>query len=77
MIGLELAGILLGIGLYISYNMGFRKGTATSAQATMILMREFLADKKGYDWTDITLGKNFNRLTRWMEQLENGDEEKS
>ena len=77
MIGLELAAMLFGIGLYIAYHMGFSKGTSTSAQATMIIMREFLADKQGYDWTDITLGKNFNRLTRWMEQLENGDEEKS
>tara|TARA_B100001996_G_scaffold216204_1_gene166227 strand:- start:34 stop:270 length:237 start_codon:yes stop_codon:yes gene_type:complete len=78
MVTLELAGALMGIGFYISYHIGFRKGTATSAQATMLIMREFLADKQGYDWTDITLGKNFNRLTRWMDQLEkNGEEEKS
>ena len=43
----------------------------------MILMREFLNHSKGSDWVDITLGKNFNRVHRWMDNLEDGEEEKS
>tara|TARA_Y100000996_G_scaffold381989_1_gene336908 strand:+ start:726 stop:959 length:234 start_codon:yes stop_codon:yes gene_type:complete len=77
MIGIELAGALMGIGFYIAYHMGFRKGTATSAKATMWIMREFLNEKQGSDWTDITLGKNFNRVHRWMSEMEDGEEEKT
>ena len=77
MIGLELAGAVLGIGLYIAYYMGFRKGTATSAHATMIIMREFLNHSQGSDWTEITLGKNMNRVHRWMAEMEDGEEEES
>ena len=69
MIGLDLAAALFGIGLYIAYHLGYRKGTALSAQATMIIMREFLSNSQGKDWTDITLGKNFNRVHRWMDRL--------
>ena len=58
-------------------SMGYKKGTALSAQATKILMREFLNHSKGSDWVDITLGKNFNRVHRWMDNLEDGEEEKS
>jgi hypothetical protein len=77
MIGLELACAVFGIGLYIAYYIGFRKGTATSAHATMIIMREFLNHSQGSDWTDITLGKNMNRVHRWMDRLEDGEEEES
>ena len=77
MIGLELAGAVLGIGLYIAYYMGFRKVTATSAHATMIIMREFLNHSQGPDWTDITLGKNMNRVHRWMAEMDDGEEEES
>ena len=77
MIGLELAAACMGIGFYVAYQMGYKKGTALSAQATMILMREFLNHTKGSDWVDNTLGKNFNRVHRWMDNLEDGEEEKS
>ena len=77
MIGLELAAACMGIVFYVAYQMGYKKGTSLSAQATMILMREFLNHSKGSDWVDITLGKNFNRVHRWMDNLEDGEEEKS
>ena len=77
MIGLELAAAILGIGFYLAYQMGFRKGTNASAQATMIIMREFLNHSQGSDWTDITLGKNMNRVHRWMAEMEDGEEEES
>ena len=74
MIGLELSAMLIGITAYLAYRWGFRQGTASSATATMVIMREFLNESQGSDWTDITLGKNFNRVHRWMDKLENGEE---
>tara|TARA_B100000287_G_scaffold409933_1_gene437802 strand:+ start:870 stop:1100 length:231 start_codon:yes stop_codon:yes gene_type:complete len=75
--GIELYAALFGVSLYVAYNLGFRKGTATSATATMWIMREFLNEKQGADWTDITLGKNFNRVHRWMSEMEDGEEGQS
>ena len=73
--GMEVLAGLFGISVYVAYSLGFKKGTSTSAQVTMLMMREFLNESQGSDWTDITLGKNFNRAHRWMQQVEDATEE--
>tara|TARA_Y100000817_G_scaffold261840_1_gene216409 strand:+ start:540 stop:773 length:234 start_codon:yes stop_codon:yes gene_type:complete len=75
MITMELAVIVTALIAYGAYSFGYRKGTTTSAQTTMLIIREFLKEKQGVDWTNITLGNNFNRLHRWMAEMENGEEE--
>ncbi len=52
--GIEVLAGLFGISVYVAYSLGFRKGTSTSAQVTMLMMREFLNESQGSDWTDIT-----------------------
>ena len=72
--GMEVLAGLFGISVYVAYSLGFRKGTSTSAQVTMLMMREFLNESQGSDWTDITLGKNMNRVHRWMAEMDSGEE---
>jgi|TARA_B110000914_G_C15520146_1_gene476316 hypothetical protein len=77
MVEINMAVMVGCVAVAVAYTWGYRKGTQTSAQATMLIMREFLKSYMGESETNMMLGKNFNRLARWMEDIDEDIQEDS